>query len=62
MLYDLPASAMLYSSTETPQEDVTEAADSNTYQPFRSVDAGVMNSIAVHMSEIDDKETEGVYL
>ncbi|KAF8518722.1 transcription factor Tfb4 [Gautieria morchelliformis] len=51
-------SAMLYSSTETPREDLTEAADSNTYQPFRSVDAGVMAGIATHLAELDAKERE----
>jgi hypothetical protein len=54
------ASAMLYSSMETPREDLSEAADSNTYQPFRSVDAAVMAGIATHMAELDAKEHEGI--
>ena len=53
-------SAMLYSSMEEPREDLAEGADSNTYQPFRSVDAGVMKGIAAHVVELDANEREGV--
>ena len=62
MLDNFDTSTMLYSSLEMPSEDLTEAADSNTYQPFRSVDAAVMKGIAVHVAKISDKEREGVGL
>lgn len=62
VLEDFYASVMLYSSIEALREDLAEPADSNTYQPFRSVDAGVMKGIAAHVAEIDDKEREGVNL
>ena len=62
MLDNFDTSTMLYSSLEMPSEDLTEAADSNTYQPFRSVDAAVMKGIAAHVAEISDKEREGVGL
>jgi len=49
---------MLYSSLEPPREDLAEGADSNTYQPFRSVDAAVMKGIAAHVADISVNEPE----
>ncbi|KAF8588680.1 transcription factor Tfb4 [Ramaria rubella] len=51
-------SAMLYSTTEPPSDDASAAADSNTYQPFRSVDSGVMNGITTHMNALEAKDYE----
>lgn len=50
---------MLYSSMEPPREDLAEGADSNTYQPFKSVDTAVMKGIETHIAELDADKPEG---
>lgn len=50
---------MLYSSTDAPPEAADDVADSNTYQPFKSVDAGVMKSILAQVDSTEITEQEG---
>ena len=50
---------MLYSSMDAHLKDIGEVADSNTYQPFRTVDASVMKGIVSHINTIDETEHEG---
>jgi len=51
-------SAMLFSSTDAQSDEVGEVADSNTYQPFRSIDAGVMKGIESHIAALDETGPE----
>ncbi|KAF8520366.1 transcription factor Tfb4 [Hysterangium stoloniferum] len=50
-------SLMLYSSSDVPGDGV-EAADSNTYQPFRTIDAAVIKGIAAEMETISTTDRE----
>lgn len=51
---------MLYTSTDISLVDGAEAADSNTYQPFRTLNGAVMKGMASYMALIDTSEPEGM--
>lgn len=50
---------MLFSSADAMTGNAIEPADSNTYQPFRTVDAVVMKGIIEHISAVDQTGEEG---
>ncbi|GJJ06273.1 hypothetical protein Clacol_000464 [Clathrus columnatus] len=53
-------SAMLFSSADMVVGNITEAADSNTYQPFRTVDSFVVRGISEHIDAIDKTKEEDI--
>ncbi|KIJ23291.1 hypothetical protein M422DRAFT_62431 [Sphaerobolus stellatus SS14] len=51
-------SEMLYSSTDPTPPEVTDTADSNTYQPFKALDSAVVNGISRYMDAVDRNAPE----
>jgi len=51
-------SSLLYSSTSLIQEERIDAADANTYRPFKILDSTVMNSILEQVEAIGELEGE----
>lgn len=52
---------MLFSSADMIAASSVEPADSNTYQPFRTVDAVVTKGIAERLDAVDKTSEEGVH-
>lgn len=55
-------SVMLYSSTMPIDDKDAEAADANTYRPFKVMDSIIMKSIVREIDALGEQETEGTLL
>ena len=53
-----PFSVMLYSSSSETSGNPLEAADANTYRPFKVLDATVMQTIAEHVENLGPSDLE----